>query len=139
MAFSFKPSNANQLSIEYGVNDTMTNYIIQNEDITENVQNLEIQDQWGRTCYVIAYNKGKSISLTMIGSSTQPFSVGDQIKITSGTITSVSSGGDYLVQSVKRTCTYNDTAKWQIDGVSFTNATYVDKTEAEFSPIEPGA
>ena len=133
----FQPSNANQLSVEYGVNDTMSNYIIQNEDKGENIQNLEIQDQWGRTCYVIAYNKGKTITLTMIGSATQPFSVGDQIKITAGAITNVSSGGDYLVTSVNRTCTYNDTAKWQIQGTGFLSATYVDKTSGNFSPIQP--
>lgn len=134
----FHPDNANQIPIEYGVNDIYSNYIIQNEDIGETVENLEIQDQWGRTCYVIAYDKNKSITLTMIGSATAPFVVGDQITINSGTITKVNSGGDYLVTSVNRTCTYNDTAKWQIQGTGFLSATYVDKTSGNFSPIQPG-
>ena len=133
----FHPENANQIPIEYGVNDTYNNYIIQNEDIGETVENLEIQDQWGRTCYVVAYDKNKSITLTMIGSATAPFDVGNQLKILSGAISKVDSGGDYLVTSVNRTCTYNDTAKWQIQGTGFLNATYVNKTSADFSPIQP--
>lgn len=136
MAF-FQPSNANTIPIEYGVNDTLSGYIVQNEDIGENIQNLEIQDQWGRTCYVIAYNKGKTISFTMIGSATKPFEVGDQIKITGGVITKPASGGEYLVTSVNRTCTYNDTAKWQIQGTGFLSATYIDRTTGNFSPIQP--
>ena len=129
MAFAFKPTNAASIAVTIGVEDELAGYIIQNEDIDETTQNLEIADQKGRTCQVIAYDKGKTISLTMIGPNTAPCDVGEQLSISSNAITVVASGGDYIVQRVRRTCTYGDTAKWQIDAVGYAHATYSDKTE----------
>lgn len=125
MAFSFKPSGAASVVVAYGVDNELSGYIVQNEDITENTQNLEIPDQKGRTCQVIAFDKGLTLSLTVIGPSTAPTSAGATLswKDKDG------SSQDYIVQSVKRTCTYNDTAKWQIEAVAWAHATYSDKTD----------
>ena len=125
MAFSFKPSGAASVVVAYGVDNELSGYIVQNEDITENTENLTIADQKGRTCQVIAYDKGLTLSLTVIGSSTAPTSAGATLswKDKSGT------AQDYIVQSVKRTCTYNDTAKWQIEATAWAHATYSDKTD----------
>jgi hypothetical protein len=140
MAFSFKPTKESLSDgVIYGVNDTMAGYIVQNEDKTDNVENLEIRDQWGRMMYVIAYDKSSTISLTMIGKDEAPFDIGDAIEISSNTITKKATPGegDFIVQSVRRTCVYNDTAKWQIDATAWSHATPVDKTDDNASPIAP--
>lgn len=140
MAFSFKPTKSTlSEGVVYGVNDTMTGYIVQNEDITDNVENLEIRDQWGRMMYIVAFDNSSSISLTMIGKADKPFEVGDAVTISSGTISknATPGEGDYIVQSVKRTCVYNDTAKWQIEAIAYPHATPVDKTDDSASPIVP--
>ena len=136
MAFSFQPSGAASVDVAYGVDNTLNNFIIQNEDQTENIENLTIADQKGRTCQVIAYDKGETLSLTAIGPKTAPCAAGDVITLTSGaySASSASSGNaltdSYVVQTVKRTCVYNDTAKWQIEAVSWKHATYTDKSES---------
>lgn len=127
MAFAFKPSGADSINVAYGVDNELTGYIVQNEDITENTENLTIPDQKGRTCQVIAYDKGMTLSLTVIGPATAPVDAGDTLswKDKSGT------AQDYIVQSVKRSCTYNDTAKWVIEATAWAHATYSDKTDDE--------
>lgn len=125
MAFAFKPSGANLITVAYGVDNELSGYIVQNEDITENMENLTIPDQKGRTCQVIAYDKGLTLSLTVIGPATAPTSAGSTLtwKDKSG------SSQDYIVQSVKRSCVYNDTAKWVIEATAWVHATYSDKSE----------
>ena len=125
MAFSFKPSGAASIVVAYGVDNELSGYIVQNEDITENTENLMIADQKGRTCQVIAYDKGMNLSLTVIGPATAPTSAGATLswKDKSGT------SQDYIVQSVRRSCTYNDTAKWVIEATAWAHATYSDKTD----------
>jgi hypothetical protein len=125
MAFAFKPSGANSINVAYGVDNELQGYIVQNEDITENMENLTIPDQKGRTCQVIAYDKGMTLSLTVIGPSTAPCDAGDTFtwKDKSGT------SQDYIVQSVRRSCVYNDTAKWVIEATAWVHATYSDKSE----------
>ena len=125
MAFAFKPSGANSISVAYGVDNELQGYIVQNEDITENMENLTIPDQKGRTCQVIAYDKGMTLSLTVIGPATAPTSAGSTLtwKDKSGT------SQDYIVQSVRRSCVYNDTAKWVIEATAWVHANYSDKSE----------
>ena len=120
MAFSFTPSGAASLAVAYGVDNELSGCIIQNEDINENTENLIIADQKGRTCQVIAYDKGYALSITAIGTSTAPTSAGATIHY---------ANEDWIVQSVRRTCTYNDTAKWQIEATRWPHATYSDKTD----------
>ncbi len=125
MAFSFKPSGAASIVVAYGVDNELSGYIVQNEDITENTENLTIADQKGRTCQVIAYDKSMNLSLTVIGPATAPTSAGATLswKDKSG------SSQNYIVQSVKRSCVYNDTAKWVIEATAWAHATYSDKTD----------
>lgn len=125
MAFAFTPTNANTLSVQIGINHLLTGYIVQSEDINESTQTLEIADQKGRTAQVIAYDKGNSISLTAIGPATPPCRAGQTLSWydVSGTALSC------IVTSCRRTCSYNDTAKWQIDGTAYAHASYSDKTE----------
>jgi len=140
MAFEFKPGkNTLTDGVVYGVNDTFAKYIIQNEDITDNVENLEIRDQWGRMMYNVAFDKNSTLTLTLIGSGTKPCEVGNAIAIDGGVISinATPAEGNYVVQSVTRTCVYNDTAKWQINATAYPHATPVDKTASPASPIVP--
>ena len=134
MAFAFKPTNANSIDVAIGVDYLFDGYIIQNFNESQTMQNLEIADQKGRTCQVIAYDKGKSLSFTMIGPDTQPFEAGNVILVGSdGTITvaTTAGSGDYIIQSCERACTYNDTAKWNVQAIGWEHASYYDKTEDE--------
>lgn len=125
MAFSFKPSNANSISVVIGIEDELTGYIIQNENITEATLNLEIPDQKGRMAQVIAYDKSYNCNLTAIGPNTAPLSCGQTWSWKDP------SGGslDYIVNSVEKAATYNDTAKWNIQATAYAHATYHDKTD----------
>lgn len=125
MAFSFTPSDANSISVVIGIEHLKDGYIIQSEDVTDTAETLEIADQKGRKCQIIAYDKGTTVSLTMIGPNTAPATQGS-------TLSWFNANGDALsciVTSVKRTCSYNDTAKWQIEGQGYGHATYSDKTD----------
>lgn len=120
MAFSFKPSGAASINVAYGVDAEISGYIIQTAEETEATENLTIPDQKGRTAQVIAYQKAFNLTLTMIGPDTAPTSAGSELSY---------DGDTWIVNSVTRNCTYNDTAKWQIQAVRYLNATYSDKTD----------
>lgn len=121
----FRPTNADALSVVIGVKNELAGYIIQNETINEGINSLEINDQTGRVAQVIAYDKTFNCSLTAIGPDTAPLSVGQtwSWKKPDGTAL------DYIVQSVERASTYNDTAKWNITALAYAHASYSDKTE----------
>ena len=133
MAFSFKPTEANTISVAYGVDNILEGYIIQNINTTESTQNLEIADQKGRTAQVIAYDKGKTLTFTVIGPSTLPtgFTPGAAISVADTGAITVSSSGNFIIQSIEKACTYNDTAKWNVTAQGWAHATYSDKTEGE--------
>lgn len=126
MAFSFKPSNANNISVVIGVPDELTGYIVQNENINQTAPTLQIQDQQGRTAQVIAYDKEFNCSFTAIGPNTAPCAVGSTL-----TWYNLSGGSmDYIVTSVEKACTYNDTAKWNVQATAYAHASYSDKSES---------
>ena len=121
----FTPSNANTLSVVIGVPDTLEGFIIQSENITQTTPTLEIQDQHGRVAQVIAYDKQYTISMTAIGPNTTNLSV--------GTVWNWHDpyGNDLscIVTSVERACTYNDTAKWNIQATANGHAKFWNATE----------
>lgn len=127
MADIFTPSNANTLSVTIGVPETIDNYIIQNLNITQTSPTLEIQDQTGRVAQVIAYDNQFNVSFTAIGGATAPLSVGeifDDWKDANGNTLSV------IITSVEKACTYNDTAKWNIQGAASTHAKFWNAVNA---------
>ena len=125
MAFSFKPSNANEISVVIGIENELAGYILQSETINESTVNLEIPDQKGRMAQVIAYDKTYNCNVTAIGPNTAPLSCGQTWSWKNPAGTSLS----YIVNSVERASTYNDTAKWNIQATAYAHATYHDKTE----------
>lgn len=129
----FTPSNANTLSVQIGVADTLSGYIIQNESITQTSPTLEIQDQTGRVAQVIAYDNQYNVSFTAIGGATAPLSVGhifNNWKDANGNTLSV------IITSVEKACTYNDTAKWNIQGAASTHAKFWNATEANLQDYQ---
>jgi hypothetical protein len=125
MAFSFKPANAASISVVIGVPDEIEGYIIQNETITQTTPTLTIQDQQGRTAQVIAYDKEYSVSFTAIGPNTAPKVVGQTWAYTNVDGNTLSA----IITSVEKSCSYNDTAKWNVQGVAYAHASYSDKSE----------
>lgn len=125
MAFSFKPSTASSIDVAIGVANELTGYIIQSENITESTQNLEIPDQKGRVAQVIAFDKQYNCNFTCIGPDTAPTTVGATFSWKDLSGTSL----NYIVNSVERASTYNDTAKWNIQLTAYKHASYSDKTD----------
>lgn len=125
MAFSFKPSDANTIAVQIGIDHILSGYIIQSESITENVESLEIPDQKGRVAQVIAYDKSYDCSLQVIGPvASMTYHSGATFSWYDANGTSI----DYIIQSVQLNCTYNDTAKYTITMQAWPHATYSDKT-----------
>ena len=126
MAFAFTPTTANSIAVQLGIDHILTGYIIQNETITENTENLNIADQKGRTAQVIAFDKSYDCTLQVIGPvSSMTYNAGDTLSWYDATGTSI----DYIIQSVQLNCTYNDTAKYTITMQAWPHATYSDKTD----------
>lgn len=142
MAFAFTPSNAENVAIAYGVDNTLANYIIQNLTESSTTQNLEIPDQKGRICQIVAYDTQKTLTFTAIGPTGAPCEVGDVLAIADGAISvkaDAAAAGDWIVQTVERACTYNDTAKWNVTATSAPHAKPFNKTDDDLdSPITNG-
>ena len=126
MSFAFKPTTANTIQVQLGIDHLLSGYILQNESITENTENLQIADQKGRVAQVIAYDKSYNCSLQAIGPvSSMNYNAGDTLAWYGTDNTSM----NYIIQSVKLDCVYNDTAKYSIEMTAYPHATYSDKTE----------
>lgn len=140
----FKPNNADSIDVAFGVDTSLANFIIQNITISQSTQNLEIADQKGRTAQVISYDKGKTLTFSMIGDRSQlpaEMKVNGVITIdgTTGSI-SVAAGSasgvagaanKYVIQSFDEACTYNDTTKWNVTAQGWEHAKYFDKSDSE--------
>lgn len=127
MAFTFTPNDATTVAVQIGIDNLLANYILQNEDIEEKADMLKIPDQKGRTAQVIAYQKSYSLSLTAVGpGTTAPTTAGATLEYYDGVGTSI----NYIIDSCRKTSTYNDTSKWQITGTAYLSAVYADKTDS---------
>lgn len=126
MAFQFTPTNANSLSVSYGVDHLFDGYIVQDETITENVDSIQIPDQKGKVAQVWGIQRRWSCSFTLVGPTSQVpthagatyqwYHPGDDVKY------------NYFVQSCELRNTYNDTSKWSIQMDCYQDATYKDET-----------
>ena len=128
MAFSFRPTNANTLSVQLGVVHTLSNCIINNETISETAQTLEVHDQAYRIAQVIAYERQYDIRLEVTcPAGSPPCNTGD-------TISWYDTKGDQL-SAICNTCefvaTWNDVAKYNIQCTAGSHATYHNKIDDE--------
>lgn len=112
MAYTFTPSTATTIAqtVVYGIADELANYILQDINVTEDVNSIQIPDQQGAIAQVRGMQKHWNISFTAIGPNTAPGGgAGSTITFTTAT-------GSFkaFVQSAERRATYNDTQKWAV-------------------------
>ena len=103
------PANAGELvrGAEWGIDNTLSGFIIQSEDITEEVITDTTQDQKGAVVSQLDYDKHWTLNLGVIGDTDAALpEVGD---------TAFSYGGNkWKVTNVTYTGAYNDKKKWSI-------------------------
>ena len=123
MAYTFVPEKAATdiaSTVVYGVQDTLSGYILQDINVTEDVNTVQIPDQQGAIAQVRAFQKHWNISFTAIGNNnTAPGSgAGSVIEFQTTT-------GKFkaFVQSCERRATYNDTQKWAVTMEAWEDAT----------------
>lgn len=111
-----KPTNAGELirSEEWGIDNTLSGFIIQSEDITEEVITDTTQDQKGAVVSQLDYDRHWTLNLGVIGdtAATLP-EVGDT--------TFSYDSAKWKVTNVTYTGAYNDKKKWSISAERWTN------------------
>lgn len=131
MAYNFVPSTATTIAqtVVYGIADELANYILQDINVTEDVNTVQIPDQKGAIAQVRAFQKHWNISFTAIGPNTAPGGgAGSTITFTTAT-------GSFkaFVQSAERRATYNDTQKWSVTMEAWEDA--VDDSGTKLGPV----
>lgn len=103
------PTNAGQLirGDEWGIDNLLSGFIVQSEDISEEVITDQTQDQKGAVVSELDYDKHWTLTLNVIGdtSATLP-SVGDT--------TFTYASNKWKVKTVSYAGSYNDKKKWTI-------------------------
>ena len=107
MSYTFAPSTAGNTAVIYGVEETLSGYILQDFNVNEDVNTVQIPDQKGAIAQVFPLQHHWTLSFTAIGSGTAPVTVGSTLKPEGQDIT-------YYVNSCERRATYNDTQKWSV-------------------------
>ena len=122
MAFAFTPSDANTVDVAYGIDHLFTDYIIQDEKLTESVDSVQIPDQKGKVAQIWAVQRKWNASFTLVGPvDTVPTHAGSTYQwYRPGSSTKY----NYFVQTCEQTGTYNDVAKWTVQMDCYQNATY---------------
>lgn len=103
------PTNAGELvrGAEWGIDNTLSGFIIQSEDITEEVITDTTQDQKGAVVSQLDYDKHWTLNLGVIGDTEAALpEVGDTAF--------VYNGNTWKVTNVTYTGAYNDKKKWSI-------------------------
>lgn len=131
-AYNFWPNGADDVAqlVVYGVQDTLSGYILQDVTITEDVNTVQIPDQTGDIAQVISLQRHWTISFTAIGPNTIPLNIGTQ-QFTHGSDTLY-----YHVNSVERRATYNDTQKWAVTMEAWYGAVDAASPAHRFGPSE---
>lgn len=132
MAFAFKPSNADQIQVLFGIDHEFADYIVQVENMDENEDDYRIPDQKGKVAQIHAYQKYWNVELTLIGPvASKPAGAGSTFQwYTPGSNTKI----NYFVNSCRLASTYNDTAKWTLTMEAYQSAVYSDETGDNATP-----
>lgn len=110
------PTNAGMLirEAEWGIDNTLSGFIVQSEDIAEEVITDTTQDQKGATVSQLDYDHHWTLTLGIIGdTSATPPQVGD--------ITFAYGGHKWKVTNVTYTGGFQDKKKWSIQAERFVN------------------
>jgi len=124
MAYTFVPDKAATdiaSTVIYGVADVLSGYILQDINVTEDVNTVQIPDQQGAIAQVRAFQKHWNISFTAIGNNNTAPGKG------AGSVVSFTTADNKtfkaFVQSCERRATYNDTQKWAVTMEAWEDAT----------------
>ena len=104
-----QPANAGSLirGDEWGIDNTLTGFIVQSEDIAEEVIQDVTQDQKGAVVSELDYDKHWTLTLGLIGDT-------DAALPEVGDITFTYAGAKWKVNSVTYTGAYNDKKKFSV-------------------------
>ena len=111
-----KPTDAGQLirGEEWGIDNTLSGFIVQSEDIAEEVIQDVTQDQKGAVVSELDYDKHWTLTLGIIGDTAAALpEVGD--------ITFAYAGHKWKVNSVTYTGAYNDKKKYSVTAERWIN------------------
>ena len=113
------PTNAGTLirSDEWGIDNTLSDFIIQNESIQEETITDQTQDQKGSIVSELDYDHHWTLSLDLIGDT----AAGDALFNTTGDYTILYGGHYWKLKSVSYTGAYNDKKKWSITAERWIN------------------
>ncbi len=103
---------------EWGIDNTLQNFIIQNEQISEENITDTTQDQKGAVVSQLDYDKHWTLNLDVIGDKNQGENLLSSIV---GDITFDYAGHKWKVNNVTYTGTYNDKKKWNITAERWVN------------------
>ena len=115
-----KPTDAGTLirSEEWGIDNTLTGFIVQNETINEELITDTTQDQKGAVVSQLDYDKHWTLNLDLIGDSDAG---GALLSNTIGDTTFSYGGYTLKVNGVSYTGTYNDKKKWNVTAERWVN------------------
>ena len=111
------PTTAGSLirSDEWGIDNTLTGFIIQSEDITEETISDTTQDQKGAVVSQLDYDKHWTLNLVVIGdTSTAPIVGSGTTNPVVGDTAFTYNGNTWKVNSITYNGAYNDKKKWTI-------------------------
>lgn len=128
MPYNFVPDNATSLCVVYGIEDGLSDYILQDVNVHEDVITVQIPDQKGAIAQVFPFQHHWTVSFTAIGKGEAPVTVGDTQEI---------GGINYYVQTCERRATYNDTQKWSVTMEAW-DGTAVSGDASPLGPVQSG-
>lgn len=112
------PSNASEMNpvsgAAWGIDCTLSGFIIQSVDFTEDRSTDQTQDQKGRVVHELDYDKHYTCTVQVIGTGTPP-PVGKEDFTFSANETQVDVMKNWKVQSVAYNGSYNDKKKYTIN------------------------
>lgn len=114
-----KPTDAGSLirSEEWGIDNTLSGFIVQNETLAEEVITDTTQDQKGAVVSQLDYDKHYTLTLDLIGDTT----AGSNLESTAGDTTFTYGGHKWKLNNVSYTGTYNDKKKWNLTAERWVN------------------
>ena len=110
------PTNAGTLirTEEWGIDNVLSNCIVQTENITESRMSDVTQDQKGATISILDYDSQWDLNLTVIGDSAKLPITGDSSTLAVGDTTFTYAGHKWKLESVSYTGTYNGKKQYNI-------------------------
>lgn len=117
------PLNAGELirGAEWGIDNILSNCIIQSEEITESRMTDVTQDQKGAVVSELDYDKRFDLTLTLIGAANKLPVTGDSTSIAVGDTTFSYGNHKWKVASCTYTGSYNNKKTYQVTGYRYTN------------------